>query len=142
MNRRATGSLLGLVCGTALVAALSPAGPPLPYEIDWHTVDAGGGISSGAGLEVHGTVGQHDAAPASTGVPFLITGGYWTVIGPAPCPEDCADGDGDVDVNDLLRLLAQWGSPFMGTGSCNFDGDVDVDVTDLLRLLAAWGVCP
>jgi hypothetical protein len=58
-----------------------------------------------------------------------------------PCPADCASpGDGNVNVTDLLALLAKWGMP--GGGSCDTDGSGLVDVTDLLALLAAWGVCP
>jgi hypothetical protein len=56
-----------------------------------------------------------------------------------PCPEDCAvPRDGDVDVGDLLAMLAQWG---MG-GLCDVTGNGVVTVSDLLRLLAEWGPCP
>ena len=53
------------------------------------------------------------------------------------CPEDCFDGDFDVDTQDLLELLAQWGGP----GSCDLDGLGTVDTVDLLQLLGAWGLC-
>jgi polyhydroxybutyrate depolymerase len=57
---------------------------------------------------------------------------------PAPCPADF-DGGGVVDVQDLLALLAAWGS----CPGCpeDIDGNGAVDVTDLLALLAAWGAC-
>lgn len=57
----------------------------------------------------------------------------------APCPADCSLSDGNVDVNDLLNMLAGWGL----TGQpCDIaDGDDDVNVNDLLLLLAAWGPC-
>ncbi|MCH2148256.1 MAG: family 16 glycosylhydrolase [Phycisphaerales bacterium] len=54
----------------------------------------------------------------------------------APCPADFT-GDGTVDVNDLLELLAAWGTPdgdITGDGECN--------VNDLLSVIAAWGACP
>jgi probable HAF family extracellular repeat protein len=56
------------------------------------------------------------------------------------CPEDL-DMDGDVDVSDLLALLAAWG-PCSST-FCNADFDCDRQVAnpDLLALLAAWGSC-
>ncbi len=57
---------------------------------------------------------------------------------PAGCPVDCADGDGDVDVTDLLALLADWGQ--VG-GPCDTNGD-GVGVNDLLALLGIWGPCP
>lgn len=52
-----------------------------------------------------------------------------------PTPGD-TDGDGDVDVVDLLELLGSWG-PCPGCPA-DFDGDDDVDVVDLLTLLANW----
>ena len=59
-----------------------------------------------------------------------------------PCPADCSIvPDGQVNVTDLLALLAGWGS----TGSCDMappGGDGTINVTDLLALLAAWGPCP
>ncbi len=56
----------------------------------------------------------------------------------APCPEDCGDGNGIVDIVDLLALLSQWGSP----GPCDTNGGGAVTIADLLNLLAAWGPCP
>jgi hypothetical protein len=53
-----------------------------------------------------------------------------------PCPADI-DGNGVVDVDDLLTLLANWG----GEGDGDIDGSGVVDVDDLLILLAAWGPC-
>jgi hypothetical protein len=63
------------------------------------------------------------------------------------CPQDCAGGgDGNVDVTDLLQVLAEWGTP--PPHECDVDpdgGDGVIDVADLLDVLAAWGVateCP
>jgi hypothetical protein len=49
------------------------------------------------------------------------------------------NGDGVVDVNDLLELLAAWG-PCPPGPSCpaDFDDNGEVDITDLLFLLANW----
>ncbi len=55
----------------------------------------------------------------------------------APCPWDCGNANGEVDVVDLLALLGHWGGP----GPCDFDGG-GASVTDLLKLLAHWGDCP
>ncbi|MHC4947366.1 MAG: hypothetical protein ACYTG1_03780 [Planctomycetota bacterium] len=55
------------------------------------------------------------------------------------CPEDCAQPpDGQVDVTDLLAVLAQWGQA--GT-PCDTDGGGAVDVGDLLAVLGEWGPC-
>ena len=50
------------------------------------------------------------------------------------------NGDGTVDVLDLLSLLAAWG-PCSGTCPEDLNADGVVDVLDLLALLAAWGPC-
>ena len=52
------------------------AGAPDP-EIDWHTVDCGGGSSSGEGLTLDGTVGQPDASGVMQGGTLEMTGGFW-----------------------------------------------------------------
>lgn len=62
-----------------------------------------------------------------------------------PCPADL-DGDGCVEIQDLLMLLGvPWGScPAPCPPSCpgDINGDCVVDVQDLLALLAGWGLCP
>jgi hypothetical protein len=55
----------------------------------------------------------------------------------ALCPAD-VNGDGAVDVLDLLAVLAAWGQT---GGPEDINGDGIVDVLDLLELLAAWGPC-
>jgi len=44
-----------------------------------------------------------------------------------PCPGDM-NGDGDIGVDDLLTVIAGWGSPY--------------DVDDLLLVIQSWGGCP
>lgn len=46
------------------------------YAIDRATIDAGGGRASGAGYEVEGTIGQHDASNALSGGDFEVSGGF------------------------------------------------------------------
>lgn len=53
------------------------------------------------------------------------------------CPADI-DGDGSVAVNDLLALIAAWGS---ADPDLDLDGSGIVDVGDLLVVIAAWGAC-
>lgn len=57
-------------------------------------------------------------------------------------PDECQcqadlDDDGMVNVNDVLVLIGQFGSP----GTADLDGDGAVDSDDLLLVLAAWGSC-
>jgi hypothetical protein len=86
----------------------------------------------------------------------LASGTYWIIVMPdgftdsgacgaryvletrLTCTGD-VNGDGAVDVTDLLELLGAWG-PCEGCPA-DIDGSGEVDVTDLLALLGAWGPC-
>ena len=46
------------------------------YNISWHTMDGGGGVSSGGQYLVRGTIGQPDAA-YSSGSDYELFGGFW-----------------------------------------------------------------
>jgi hypothetical protein len=51
------------------------------YSIDWHTIDGGGGTSTGGVYSVSGTVGQSDAsATPMVGGNFSLTGGFWSLL--------------------------------------------------------------
>ncbi|MAI66241.1 MAG: hypothetical protein CMJ26_00005, partial [Phycisphaerae bacterium] len=49
------------------------------------------------------------------------------------------DGSGEVDVQDLLIMIGDWGECECES---DFDSNGEVDVDDLLLLIGAWGVCP
>ena len=49
------------------------------FAIDWHTMDGGGGASTGGVYAVSGTIGQPDAGPTMTGGPYSLTGGFWAL---------------------------------------------------------------
>jgi len=49
------------------------------------------------------------------------------------------DGDGSVNVQDLLALLGAWGSCDDSSCPADIDGNEEVHVGDLLILLANWG---
>lgn len=55
-----------------------------------------------------------------------------------PCPGD-VDIDGEVNIEDLLPLLGDWGGTDTAS-DINLDGTVNV--LDLLALISAWGPCP
>jgi len=48
------------------------------------------------------------------------------------------DGNGSVNVKDLLILILAWGS---NDPSVDLDGDGVIAVSDLLILLDSWGAC-
>ena len=54
------------------------------------------------------------------------------------CPGD-VDNNATVDTNDLLSVIAAWGSDDTAT-DINLDGIVDV--VDLLVVIDSWGACP
>ena len=60
-------------------------------------------------------------------------------VGTALPPGPDLDHDGDVDPDDLLLLLAEWG-PCPAEEACDadFDDDGRVGFTDLLVILANW----
>lgn len=56
-----------------------------------------------------------------------------------PCPADCVNADGQVDINDMLGLLAGWG---LSGQACDIVGEDDtIDINDMLALLGTWGPC-
>jgi len=59
-------------------------------------------------------------------------------LGADDCCAADVDGDAVVGVDDVLLLLASWGST---GGPGDVDGDGAVGVDDLLAVIAAWGDC-
>jgi hypothetical protein len=47
------------------------------YEINWWTVDGGGGESSGGDYTLKGTIGQPDASNTLSGGDYALRGGFW-----------------------------------------------------------------
>lgn len=64
-----------LLSVSALVLAQSSGGD---FEVTKHTIDGGGGTSSGEGFTITGTIGQPDASvQPMTGESFSVQGGFW-----------------------------------------------------------------
>jgi hypothetical protein len=55
------------------------------------------------------------------------------------CPGD-ANGDGWVDVADLVEVVIAWG-PCRGHRPADIDGDGAVGVVDLIGVILSWGPC-
>ncbi len=68
-----------------LLCALCFRASAQSYSIDWHTIDGGGGTSTGGVYTVTGTIGQPDAGVMSGG-PFTLTGGFWGIIAAVQTP--------------------------------------------------------
>jgi hypothetical protein len=75
----------------------------------------------------------------SAGTIEAVVGVDDVLIDVAPaCPADINDS-GSVGIEDLLAVIAAWGS---GPGPADVNGDGTVNIADLLAVIAAWGVCP
>ena len=114
-------------------------GPPWPGSLPSGGIDA---LQFQGLASAPSTTNADDYSLTSGGAVFTNNGGSSGTVQsstPVPCPADCSNGDGSVNVTDLLALLAQWGQ--VGA-ACDIGGDNTVNVTDLLALLAAWGACP
>jgi hypothetical protein len=121
------------------VPAAAPGGGGV--EINSFTIDCGGGTLEGATYELTGTIGQPDAGGTLSSAGFDLRGGFWAAAaagGPPPCPGD-TNGDGVVDVIDIVMVILDWGSPD-GKGDVNGDGISNVQ--DLVIVILNWGPCP
>lgn len=126
-------------------AALTVNACTSPFDLNWYTIDCGGGTSSNlvpigqATWELSGTIGQPDAtgSAALTGSGWSLTGGFWAATGTLTCTTFVAadfDHDCDVDADDVnafkscasrsgVSLLPQ-------CQNRDFDHDNDVDMDD------------
>ena len=96
------------------------------YEIPWHTIDGGGGTSSGEQYSVSGTIAQADAG-YSEGEQYEVLGGFWPGeplcvvdfyhfalfaqywLEDGPNPADLyEDAGGIVDELDLAEFVNYW----------------------------------
>lgn len=92
----------------ALLAASAHADP----AINWWTIDAGGGSSTGGSFTLSGTIGQFDASTPVTGGSFRLVGGFWGGLASIACgPADVgrqggvAGADGTLDNNDFVVYI-------------------------------------
>lgn len=83
-----------------------------------------------------------DAATASFGT---VNGFQIKLLPGQTCTGD-TNGDGEVNVTDLLAVIGAWGTcpapcpP--STCPADINGDCLINVTDLLAVIGAWGACP
>jgi len=62
------------VCGAAISTHAQT------FTIDWHTIDGGGGTSTGGVYSISGTIGQPDAGRLA-GASYALEGGFWGFVG-------------------------------------------------------------
>jgi len=126
-----------------LLLCLVPVGPAMGqsgggYDLSWNVIPGGSGTMTGGTYTLTGSAGQPVTA-ASAGGTFAVAGGFWTF--PTPVAGD-VDGDGLVDVVDLLWLVRAFGT-YRGeaayVAACDFNQDDAIDVVDLLDLIYNFG---
>jgi hypothetical protein len=68
-------ALICLLAVWTIAATVQSAGGD-PYDLSWHTIDGGGGISTDGTYTLHGTIGQPDAGVMNNGI-YTLVGGFW-----------------------------------------------------------------
>jgi len=69
-----------VVCLLSLITLPVLAQSGGPYNLEWSTIDGGGGtFSSGGDWSLGGTIGQPDAGSLSGGT-FTLSGGFWAGV--------------------------------------------------------------
>ena len=115
-----------LVCLQAAVPAFGQSGGQ--YELNWHTIDGGGGQSSGGPYVLTGTIGQPDA-DWSSGGDYEVLGGFW------PGGPLCFVG-----FDDFARFAEYWWLMDLGA---DLNEDVQIDFRDVEYFADFWlGYCP
>jgi hypothetical protein len=132
----------GVLIGLLWVGMVSPAAGQSGggYDLTWSVIGGGGDkcYDNGGVYSLRGTIGQ-PAVGVLIGGSYSLTGGFWAV--PPGKPAD-VNGDGSVDVVDLLWLVASFGAVAGDPGynpACDFNDDGSVDVVDLLILVEFFG---
>jgi hypothetical protein len=147
MNARITFAVL--MAAVAILGCCSHASGQT-FEIVSHVIAGGGGTSTGGAFSLSGTIGQHDAGPASGpmtgvsagGVTYALTGGFWAgaVQTPPPCPADF-NGDGFVNPDDLSDFITCFFLQVQFPGTCpdaEFNEDGFVNPDDLSDFITAF----
>jgi len=86
MTRRSVLERLGPAGFCLLTCVLCVSARAQNYSIDWHTIDGGGGTSTGGVYSVSGTIGQPDARPTLSGGNFSVNGGFWNLVSVVQTP--------------------------------------------------------
>lgn len=101
------------ICLTAVAAVLlSSSAAMAQYEINWYTIDCGGGSSStGGNYSLGGTIGQHDAGQPMTGGQYSLTGGFWPGLMSTPGMVGDLNCDGLVNNFDINAFVIALSDP-------------------------------
>ncbi len=114
------------------------------FDLNWYSVNGGGGLSTGGDFALMSTIAQPEAGSMAGG-DFALTGGYMAASDPVcACPADM-DGSGQRSGNDIQAFVACILSTGTNCGCADLDGDGVfgmTDVTLLVDILLAGTPCP
>ena len=113
------------------------------FQIDWHTINGGGGFSAAGGFELEGTIGQPDAG-FMTGGNFELSGGFWAGAVPqCACLGDMnSDGDRNgADISAFVGCVIQGGACVCADVN-GMNGVTLADVTVFVADLLTGTGCP
>jgi hypothetical protein len=79
------------------------------YQLNWSTLDAGGGQCAGGPYTVQGTLGQPDAATSAGGA-YTLYGGFWSAL--AIVPTEGAPALGIIPSG--TNVILAWPNPSTG----------------------------
>lgn len=105
----------------------------------------GNSAVTGGGIHVGNEVIVEIGASSFCGNTPEDISGNWTDLGDNTFDENCQasadlNGDGVVNVSDLLILFRAWGEcPVVGDCPADLNGDGEVNASDLMILLSKWG---
>jgi hypothetical protein len=144
--------LVGLLAAWLVGAGLASGQSGDEYELNWSTIDGGGGVSNGGPYTMAVTIAQPDAGYQAGG-DFELFGGFWPGAIPyaytcwdagqcAGQPEGDATCDGNVNLADLFALKAHFGKCAPWTDpECCADSTQDgcINLADLFVFKAGFG---
>ena len=113
MNKHFSFTVITILCFIVSIIGTTYA----DYQIDWYTIDGGGGTSSGDPYILSGTIGQPDAAN-SQGGGYIVLGGFW------PGGPVCI-----VNLEHFARFAEYW----LTTGT-DLPADLYVDEKNIINL--------
>ncbi len=120
------------------------------FEINWSTIEGGGGTSTGGTWTLSGTIGQPDAGVVMTGGDKTLVGGFWagvstttgTLLGDANC-DGLVNGQ---DIDCFVDALVSGSECVVGCSLLNADVNQDgavnaLDIDTFVDCIVGGG-CP
>ena len=91
------------------------------YSIDWHTIDGGGGTSTGSGFSMSATISQFGTGTL-TGGGYTLDGGFWSVGAVAAGPVTLFNNTTGINNGVVSATTTTWlaGKLCMGSQSFGF----------------------